>query len=256
MSGRIVPGLCSVTFRALAPDAVIALAEQAELRAIEWGADVHVPPGDIDLARAVAGRCGDAGIACPSYGTYFFAGRTEPDELDPLIASAHALGAARMRVWAPFGVGPGAPASEVEPIAQALAEACRTAADAQLELALEFHPGTLTHTAASTLTLLEKVGCETLHSYWQPESGKSIAHSLAELRGVLPRLANLHVFAWAGQPPERLPLAAHAELWREVLREAARSGDRAAYLEFVRDDDRTQLLRDAATLRHWIEELP
>ena len=37
--------LCSVTFRALTPEEVLELAARAELDAIEWGGDVHVPCG-------------------------------------------------------------------------------------------------------------------------------------------------------------------------------------------------------------------
>ena len=43
---RFEPGLVSVTFRQLAPEALIDLAARAGLAAIEWGADIHVPPGD------------------------------------------------------------------------------------------------------------------------------------------------------------------------------------------------------------------
>ena len=39
----IRPGLCSVTLRGMPPDAVIGVAAEAGLEAIEWGADVHVP---------------------------------------------------------------------------------------------------------------------------------------------------------------------------------------------------------------------
>ena len=41
----IRPGLCSITFRDLAVDDVVALAAEAGLAGIEWGADRHVPPG-------------------------------------------------------------------------------------------------------------------------------------------------------------------------------------------------------------------
>ena len=42
---RIRPGLCSITFRDLSVDDVVALAADAGLAGIEWGADRHVPPG-------------------------------------------------------------------------------------------------------------------------------------------------------------------------------------------------------------------
>ena len=41
-----VPGLCSVTMRQLGVEEVAKLAAESGLRAIEWGGDIHVPPGD------------------------------------------------------------------------------------------------------------------------------------------------------------------------------------------------------------------
>ena len=51
------PGLCSVTLRALPWEDVLEVAVVAELTRIEWGADIHVPPGDETHARTVADRC-------------------------------------------------------------------------------------------------------------------------------------------------------------------------------------------------------
>lgn len=255
MSGGLLAGVCSVSFRGLDPDAVVALAVRAQLEAVEWGADVHVPPGCAQVARALGARCADAGLRCPSYGSYFFAGRSDPEELGPLTENAHGLGCTLIRVWAPFGIESDAPPKVKREIARGLAEACRRAEQAGLSLALEFHPGTLTHTAASTRALLEEVDCPELRCYWQPESGATPERSLAEFRAVRECLANLHVFAWTGTPPVRLPLADHATLWRTVLAEARGPEPRAAYLEFVRDDDEAQLLRDASTLRGWLAAL-
>ena len=48
---RFYPALCSVTFRALTPAAIVELAAAAGLAAIEWGADLHVRPGELATAR-------------------------------------------------------------------------------------------------------------------------------------------------------------------------------------------------------------
>lgn len=47
-------GLCSVSFRALSPEQIVQLAQSAGLSCIEWGADVHVPPGDFQNAERIA----------------------------------------------------------------------------------------------------------------------------------------------------------------------------------------------------------
>jgi sugar phosphate isomerase/epimerase len=78
------PGLTSITHRQLSPLEVVALASEANLEAIEWGADVHLLPGSPAAARDLAARCRDAGIDCPSYGSYFRVGRDDPDAFDQL----------------------------------------------------------------------------------------------------------------------------------------------------------------------------
>ena len=84
----ILPGLCSVTFRQLGVDEVIEVASRAGLQTIEWGADVHLRPGDSAYAARVREQCADVGVACPSYGSYFFAGKSPTNELAPLFANA------------------------------------------------------------------------------------------------------------------------------------------------------------------------
>lgn len=85
-------GLCSVTMREAPWQTVIDHAQSAGLSLIEWGSDVHVPPNDEELARAVSASMARAGLTSPSYGTYFRAGQTRPEELTGLIRTATALG--------------------------------------------------------------------------------------------------------------------------------------------------------------------
>jgi 3-dehydroshikimate dehydratase len=50
---QLIPGLVSVTLRSLPPQEIIALAVKAGMKAIEWGGDVHVPPGDVAAASEI-----------------------------------------------------------------------------------------------------------------------------------------------------------------------------------------------------------
>ena len=64
-----------MTLRQLPVEEVVAVAASAGLAAIEWGADVHVPPGDEAAAeRGPVGRA-SAGVAVASYGSYYRARR-------------------------------------------------------------------------------------------------------------------------------------------------------------------------------------
>jgi 3-dehydroshikimate dehydratase len=95
---RIRSGLCSVTFRESSVDEVIALAVSAGLESIEWGGDVHVPPGDTDIARSVGERTRAAGLDVASLGSYYRC--DDAGDFASTLSSAAALGAPRIRVWA------------------------------------------------------------------------------------------------------------------------------------------------------------
>lgn len=247
----IRPGLCSVTFRALAPERIVGLAAAAGLEVIEWGGDVHVPPGDAVRATAVARATTDAGLAVASYGSYFRAGADE--SLAPVLDSAEALGADRVRIWA--GHLGSADASErvrAETVAR-LQAAASEAATRGIGLALEFHSGTLADTAPTTLRLLAEVDHPALSTYWQPTVGASVDTVLDEYRALAARTSAAHVFSW-WPSTERLPLRARDSLWTRFFAEAARTADppRDALLEFVPGDDPAVLADEAAALRSYI----
>ena len=251
-------GLCSVTFRALAPPAIIELAAAASIAAIEWGSDRHVPPGELTLARETARRCADAGVRVSSYGSYVEAGAATGQAFAPVLDSAVALGAPVIRVWAGArGVGSLDTASAARQAAVDALRAMAGQAEADgIAIALEFHPRTLTDTLASTLALLAEVGHRNLFTYWQPRPGIDLAESLGELSGVQYRLAHLHVFAWDAES-RRLPLADHEALWLPRLDRSAEiamplPGPRVAMIEFVARDDPAAFRRDAQTLSRWL----
>jgi len=236
----VLPGLVSVTFRQLSTVDVIALAAAHGMRAVEWGGDVHVPVGAHAVAREVAARCADAGLAVEAYGSYY---RADGDGFDDVLATALSLGATRIRVWA------GRAGSAVEPdraaVVADLARVAALAAGEGVELAVEYHANTLTDMLPSALALFEAVPA--LRAYWQPPIGSSLDDALAAVPALSPVAA--HVFTWDPNG-ERLPLAAGANLWQPVL--AALPATSYALLEFVRNDDPAAFAADAATLRDWL----
>ncbi len=253
----IIPGLCSVTFRTMNIDQIARLARDNALGAIEWGADVHVPPGDTDAATRA--RAVSEGLVV-TYGSYLFAAGegASDDEIGAVLDTAVALGARTVRVWAPFGVT-GEDSRRTEVVA-ALRRAAAFGADLDLALALEFHGGTLTETVDSALALLGDVDAPNLLTYWQPPywiAARSIDDDLADLRALAPVLANLHVYEWTPTPNvTRRALVDGSDRWRAVVAAVqamplpkAFAGPRVAVLEFVADDDPLNLPADALTLR-------
>jgi sugar phosphate isomerase/epimerase len=245
----IQPGLVSVTFRKLTPQQVVAAARDAGIRSIEWGGDIHVPHGDVEVARSVAALTRDAGLSVSAYGSYYRAGaKTEKDPAFPAVLdSAVAMGAPVIRVWAGRKGSDVATKEERDAVAKDLRDISAAAAG-RCRIALEFHANTLTDTLASTLAVLDAAKHDNLYTYWQPPSGRPLEQNLTELKQVLPRLLNLHVYHWS-TPADRRPLAEGADDWRQYLAIAATQPNcQHASLEFVRGDDVAQLKPDAATL--------
>lgn len=259
----VEPGLCSITFRSLSADDVIALAQRAGSTGIEWGSDGHVPSTDAAGAEAIGQRCRDAGIAVVSYGTYQGTGPVTtgtPGEIEQLLDVAQALGAPMIRAWTEFGVTSAADATDRRRVADHTAMIADAARERGLLVALEFHPHTLTETAASTNALLDDLDRANLLTHWQPDPALPTDQALIELTAVHDRLAHLHVFRWGTAGIEdRHALADGVDLWPAAIalvRHGPRrfEGPRYALCEYVRDDDPDQFVADTETLRRWLTD--
>jgi len=244
-------GLCSITFRQLSVDEIIALCQKAKIDGIEWGGDVHVPPGDIEHARSVKAKTEEAGMGVCSYGSYYRCD-SEEDAFSDVLDSAAALGAPVIRVWAGRKGSDEADADYRDEVVEHLKRAVIAARELDTTVALEYHGGTLTDTQASAHQLLEEVGLPELKLYWQPRTARGDLNSnLAELKAALPHLAHVHCFHWGkGGFNERFALLDGTTDWKAYLaliREL--EGDRYVILEFTKDNAPGQFLEDAHVLR-------
>ena len=168
---RFYPALCSVTFRALTPAAIVELAASAGLAGIEWGADLHVRPGELAEARAVRHLTETNGLQVASYGSYWRPGA----EFSDLIDTALALGAATIRIWPGFSGrdSAGYSADERFFVADSIRAMVDSASRVGITLGLEYHPKTLTDDLASAQGLLAQVNHLDVFTYWQPRPGAS-----------------------------------------------------------------------------------
>jgi sugar phosphate isomerase/epimerase len=251
-----LPGLVSITFRKLTANEVIDLAKKAGLAGIEWGGDIHVPHGQVGVAREVAHRTRDAGLACSAYGSYYRLGTPGPDAFPEILQTAVALGTRIIRVWPGSAGSAESDASTRDRVAADGRAIAAQAADAGLTIACEWHGNTLTDTADSAAALFGAVDHPSFQTYWQPPNKTPADACLENLESALPRLAGLHVFHWDEQTVDRRPLSEGASRWRQYLTRAAAAPattePRYAMLEFVRDDDPSQFFCDAETLKNWL----
>lgn len=96
MSGFKI-GVASVTFRNKTIEEVVAIAEKADVRYIEWGADIHVK--NREDARKARALCDEHSIKVCSYGSYFRVGESDIEDWRELCEIASILGASSIRVW-------------------------------------------------------------------------------------------------------------------------------------------------------------
>ena len=249
-----IPGLVSVTFRQKTPLEICRLCAQAGLKAIEWGGDIHVPPGS-DRAREVRALCADHGLTVCSYGSYFRV--SQPlGELEACLDTAAELGTDDVRIWC-GAKGSAEAEPERERIVDELAECAWAARARSMRLALEYHGGTLTDSRESARRLMAETADlrDALFFYWQPRWDWLEAERLASLEDLRPRLLHLHAFTWRHRENghiERLPLSSGETMWKPVL--ASLPKESHVLLEFVEEDSSASLLRDAAVLCTWIGE--
>ncbi|MDR2245732.1 MAG: sugar phosphate isomerase/epimerase [Treponema sp.] len=244
-------GLTSVSFRSLTAGTIIGLAKSAGLDGIEWGADIHVPPGDISLAEKIKAETLEAGLLVLSYGSYYKL--PKGGVFTPVLETAAALGAPLVRVWA--GALPSAQSDEsyYRSVATELRTVCARAAERGIRIGLEYHRGTLTDTCESAEKLLRITDCENLSTYWQPNPDLSATEHRREIAFLLPRISYVHVFYWE-KGNVRRPLAEGESLWKEYT--CLLGKEREYIMEFVMDDDEANFSADARTLRRLLSKAP
>lgn len=243
------PGLVSISYRELAPREIIGLSVEAQLQGIEWGGDIHVPHGNVQLAREVGEMTRDAGLQIAAYGSYYRCGGAL--EFERVLESATQLGAPLIRVWA------GDENAEFENVAENLRVICALAKAQNIDIVTEYHGGTLTETREGTARLLNELSDSNLQTLWQPlrrgaGMNLKIQENLEDLRAVAPVLSNIHVYEWrdieAGKT-KRFSLQNSAQ-WPTYIEELKRlGGERWLLLEYVPDNDPSALRGEAAALR-------
>jgi sugar phosphate isomerase/epimerase len=248
----ISSGLCSITFRKLDRRQVVDLTKEGGLSCIEWGGDIHVPPGGGEPAAEAQRLTLEAGLQIGPYGSYYRAGESEEPGFSfaSVLESAAALGAPIIRVWA--GMRDRAEADEacVDRVAKDLHRISALAAERGILVAPEFHDNTLTNRAESMLEILQRADHPNLRAHWQPRHGQPVETGLAEIAALAPWLYHVHVFQWWPDPSQRRLLAEGRERWTRFFRAiGAVPGVRFALLEFALNDEPEAFLQDARTLR-------
>jgi len=256
-------GICSITFRQFDVKQVADLVKEAGLDAIEWGGDVHVPPGDLKAAQTARRATDRAGLEVSSYGSYYRvldkAGQTE--NFEPVLTSALELGTDTIRIWAGYHGSAETDAATRQCFVEQAQIIAEQAAGTGVNLGFEFHDHSLTDTNESAEQLLREIGAPNVTLYWQPMyQGPTMDYRMAGLYSLKDRISNVHVFHWEYDGTkerwidavDRRPLSEGQADWTQYFAVELPPRERYALLEFVRDDDPQRFLEDAATLKQWM----
>lgn len=245
-------GLCSVTFRDKTVDEVIALAKKADLDAIEWGGDIHVPETDLENAKEVAAKMKTAGLQSSSYGTYYKLGTFK--DFTPFLDVAITLNVSTIRVWAGENGSAETSAETRQLIMQDAQRVSELAAEANFTISLEYHSDTLTDTPESALDLMREMNNPNVFLYWQPAEILSVAERIESLPKLAPYITNVHVFNWE-HFRNRFPLADAADEWKQyidLIRKYS-PNEQTFLLEFAPGDDPVEgFLESAKTLKTFV----
>ena len=251
----IYPGLVSVTFRHLSVKEVIELALKAKLTCIEWGGDVHVPHGDLEIAKSVQLQTTEAGFKVNAYGSYYRVGSFDKSQIEfqDVINTARVLGALTIRVWAGEISSESASESHWDEVVADSNRIADMAALADISISFEYHSHTLTDTNNSAFKLLGLLPHPNINTFWQPHNYTTLNYNLEGLATILPKVSDFHVFFWENSQ-NRFPLAAGEDFWIPVLQMANKtSRDHFFSLEFVEKNSEGNFLKDALVLKDWIE---
>lgn len=250
-------GLTSISFRKLDIDTIIEAVKKVQLDAIEWGGDIHVPHGDLKAAESVRSKMDIAGLEVSSYGSYYYAGFSEQNGLifKDVLASAKALGAPTIRIWAGKKNYEDCTKEEIENVVKDTWTAADMAYEEGIKIAFEFHSSTLTNTNKSTKLFAEEVKHKNVLFYWQPIIRESVEYCSEGLSYLINEdiLSNIHVFNWTYEEDKivRRLLKDGVDRWEnyiDILN--AKKEDRYLLIEFVKDDSLESFYKDGETLKN------
>lgn len=252
----IKSGIVSVTFREKTPRELIDISIKGQLQAVEWGSDVHVPVGNLSLAREIRDMTISSGLEVASYGSYYFAGM-DKEEFSPYLETAIELGAPNIRIWAGQQPSASTDLSYRQRVTEEVYRISEDAAKAGVTISAEYHANSLTDTIDAALQFLQMGKSDNLYSYWQQPDEVSSENQYPEMLRLFDtgKITNIHVYAKYTEDGQRRLLEEDLAAWRRFL-PVFKSEDKRHYalLEFVKDNSDEVFLKDCETLNSLIAE--
>lgn len=250
---EFISGLVSISFRKLSYKEIIDITAESGLSAIEWGGDVHVPLGELDIADKVRLATAERGLTVPEYGSYYVISKSGAEKAQAAISSARALGTRVIRVWASDKNRSAMSDEEYLAAVEDAKMLCDSAPD--LTFCLECHNHSITEDYRDAAAYIADVGRANFKTFWQPNQFRDHSYNTEALEALLPSVVSVHVFSWEGNA--HYPLDHHAERWADYLAILKRSDADKIHLmlEFMHDNSQASLKNTADVLNRWIAQI-
>ena len=249
-------GLCSVTFRSLSVEDVVGAAQQAKIQGIEWGGDIHVPPGDLKNAESVSILTKAAGMEIVSYGSYYRLGSKEQEaSFETILETAVKLTAPAIRVWAGKIGSDKATENNWKEVVEDARRVADLATEQGIHVNLEYHGRTLTDTVDSATRLMKEINHPNVSLYWQPALLETVEERVQSIEKLKKWLTHVHVFHWKIIDGNLImcPFSEGVSDWKKYLNKLEeKDGVRYLMMEFVKDDSVEQFLEDVRSLKSLI----
>lgn len=202
-------GLCTVSGTDRPVEEVLELAGRSGYDGVEvWGRN-HVGDGSEGTCRRIAETAAERSLEIASYGSYLRCGsETFDDDLEHELGVAKRLGTGTIRVWAGDQEHGEHDDDHWNRVMADLERLTERAAEYDLEVTVEKHSNTLTHTLEGARELIEAVGDERCGLNYQPGFSIPAAELEREAKALAPLSNQLHLQATRERTgSERAPLS-------------------------------------------------
>ncbi len=236
---------------------ILESASKAGVHAIEWSCDAGLEPGNITQAESLMMATLRAGLSSASYASLYRVGVHSEVAFGALLATARALHAPIVRLWA--GNKSPSPEKDAEDFSASVRGLADRAAEVGVTLCFGMGKGSALDSYERARLLLEAADHPFVKLCWEPLPGSSFDGAMEAFSSLVGRVGILCARS-SGTPRDNILLRDKAEDWLlylDAFDEQGGAPDMARYvvIRAFKDGRPESLADDVKLVRHWAEKL-